>query len=312
METIDTIKVTRKQVIGYIAQQHGLSLKAAAQFYPKAADGSDKFVVPNDPNADAKVKKDPNVIYAYGPYVGANMACPPPGPKVMTAAMQEAFDNATGDVLLRGSSPGGSVIVGIEVIGIIDDYRAKTGNKVIYQNDSLTASIAVMIALACDGIKSRHLGTIMIHPPSYEGKSAKQLRELADNVDDFAAEFSNEFVTRAGVDRKLADEWMNTTLQKDRYFIGKKQLDTGIVDELIQPPPRAAKDDKKKKKYDKDKMTTSADADAEGVTDGDVDGLKAAADEPDQTPAPNGLALASERYEALIAHISNRTILENI
>lgn len=123
------------------------------------------------------------------------------------------------------NSPGGDVFEGRAIMAAISAFRGKTVAKI----DSLCASAATSIALACDEIEMAEGAAFMIHNAktlAYGDKS--DLRHTADVVEKIEGAIVNDYTTRTGKD----EAEIRAAMQAETWFTAAEALEYGFVDRV--------------------------------------------------------------------------------
>ena len=126
--------------------------------------------------------------------------------------MTEVANTDGGDIELHINSPGGSVIEGIAIGSVIENFSGKV--TAVVQGGAL--SIASYIVAKCDYVVMAKDAWLMIHNPmtALQGDSV-QFRKTADQMDNFGKQLVEAYATRSGLGAdditKMMDEetWIN-------------------------------------------------------------------------------------------------------
>lgn len=142
-------------------------------------------------------------------------------------------------ITVRINSYGGSVTDGIAIHNAIKRHKA----KVTVAIDGVAMSIASLIAMAGDEVEMAENALLMIHAPwTWADGNAVQLREIADNLDTWAAAMANSYASKTG---KTYDECLALlTDGKDHYFTAQEAQSAGYVDTITTALAVAASADK--------------------------------------------------------------------
>lgn len=158
-------------------------------------------------------------LYIYdiiSPEWGVNVAC-------VIDALTQAADAAVMHV--RINSPGGDVFESRAIIEAIKRFAGKT----IAHIDSLAASCASSIALACDEVEISDGGFLMIHNASgiaWGDKTA--LRERANLLEKVEGVIAAEYVAETGQDLAQITAWM----EAETWFTAAEAIEAGFADRL--------------------------------------------------------------------------------
>jgi len=166
-------------------------------------------------NADSKVEA---TLYIYGIideyYVNAQ-------------AVAEAITSAQGADTLHVyiNSPGGDVFEGRAIMAALRRFDGKT----VAHIDSLCASAATSIALACDTVEMSEGAMFMIHNASgFAWGDKTELRETADLLEKIELAIVNDYTTKTG---KPAEEIV-ALMDAETWFTAQEALDGGFVDSI--------------------------------------------------------------------------------
>lgn len=135
---------------------------------------------------------------------------------------------AAGDALvlhIHINSPGGDVFEGRAIMAAINRFEGKT----IAHIDSLCASAATSIALACNEVEMSDGAFFMIHNASgmvWGDKTA--MRETADLLEKIEGAIINDYTTKTGKDAEQVIAWMDA----ETWFTAAEAIDHGFVDRL--------------------------------------------------------------------------------
>lgn len=137
-------------------------------------------------------------------------------------------------ITVRINSLGGSVPDGMAIYNAMKRHRA----TITVEVDGIAYSIASLIAMGGDTVHMASNALLMIHAPwtvAY-GNSA-ELRELADQLDTWAAAMSTSYAARTG-DQPGALALL--TDGKDHFFTAQEALDAKFIDAITDANPVAA------------------------------------------------------------------------
>lgn len=143
------------------------------------------------------------------------------------------------EMKVRINSYGGSVSDGIAIHNAIKRHKAKVTTAV----DGVAMSIASLIAMAGDEVEMAENALFMVHAPwTYADGNAVQLREIADQLDTWAAAMASSYASKTG---KPYDECLALlTDGKDHYYTAAEALDEGFIDSISDALAIAASADK--------------------------------------------------------------------
>jgi ATP-dependent protease ClpP protease subunit len=134
---------------------------------------------------------------------------------------------------IRINSPGGDVFEGRAIMAALREFKGKT----IAHVDSLCASAATSVALACDEVVMSDGAFFMIHNAhgmAYGDKS--DLRSRADTMEKVEGAIVDDYTKKTG----KPEEEVRALMQAETWFTAQEALDNGFVDSI-------AKTDKKTK-----------------------------------------------------------------
>lgn len=130
-------------------------------------------------------------------------------------------------VVLRLSSPGGSIVDGLAIYNMIRDLKIKTTCVI----DALAASMGSIIALACDAVQMRDNALYMIHNPwTWAAGDAEQLRKQADLLDKNRDNMVAIYARKSGKD---ADD-IKQLMADETWYEASAAKEAGFVDEVIE------------------------------------------------------------------------------
>lgn len=125
------------------------------------------------------------------------------------------------------NSPGGDVFEGRAIMAAIKAYKGKTVAKI----DSLCASAATSIALACDEVEMSDGAFFMIHNASgfaWGDKSA--MRETADLLEKIEGAIVNDYTAKTG---KEEDE-IRQMMDVETWMSASEALENGFIDRISE------------------------------------------------------------------------------
>jgi ATP-dependent protease ClpP protease subunit len=123
------------------------------------------------------------------------------------------------------NSPGGDVFEGRAIMAAINRFEGKT----IAHIDSLCASAATSIALACDEVEMSNGAFFMIHNASglvWGDKTA--MLEMADLLEKIEGAIINDYTTKTGKDAEQVAAWMSA----ETWFTAEEAVENGFVDRI--------------------------------------------------------------------------------
>lgn len=129
---------------------------------------------------------------------------------------------------LHINSPGGSVFEGIAIYNMLKNSKARVNIYV----DAVAASIASVICMAGDAIFMPSNSMLMIHNPyTIAMGNAKQLRKVADDMDQIAKAIKESYLSKAG--NKLDEDLLGQIMDKETWLTAQEAYDIGLCDEII-------------------------------------------------------------------------------
>jgi ATP-dependent protease ClpP protease subunit len=132
------------------------------------------------------------------------------------------------------NSPGGDVFEGRAIMAALSRFQGKT----IAHIDSLCASAATSIALACNEVEMSDGAFFMIHNASCLAWGDKaDLREQANVLEKIEGAIVSDYVSKTGKPEADIVAWMN----EETWFTAAEALDNGFIDRIAQAPADKAK-----------------------------------------------------------------------
>ena len=136
--------------------------------------------------------------------------------------------NQAGDVQMLNvhiNSPGGDVFEGRAIMAALAAFRGKT----VAHIDSLCASAATSIALACNEIRMAEGAFFMIHNASgFAWGDKTELRNTADVLEKIEGAIVNDYTSRTG----KPEQEIRDKMQAETWFTAQEALDYGFVDSI--------------------------------------------------------------------------------
>lgn len=127
------------------------------------------------------------------------------------------------------NSPGGDVFEGRAIMAAISRFKGKT----IAHIDSLCASAATSIALACNEVEMSAGAFFMIHNASSMAWGDKNvMRETADLLEQIEGSIVSDYTTKTGKDAEQVVAWMND----ETWFNSDQALAEGFIDRIAASP----------------------------------------------------------------------------
>lgn len=142
-------------------------------------------------------------------------------------AIEQAGDATTLNVYIN--SPGGDVFEGRAIMAAIQRFNGKT----IAHIDSLCASAATSIALACNEVEMSDGAFFMIHNASGLAWGDKNvMRETADLLEKIEGSIVADYTTKTGKESVEIVQLMND----ETWFSAQEALDNGFIDRIKTSP----------------------------------------------------------------------------
>ncbi len=166
-------------------------------------------------------------------------------------------------ITIRINSFGGSVVDGIAIYNAIRRHPAQVHTEI----DGIAYSIASLIAMAGDTRGIAENGRLMIHAPWTIGfGNARDLREAADDLDQYARMMASAYVTATG--KGEGEVLALLTDGEDHYYAAEEAREAGFVTEVTAAMPVAASAHKHfdLSRYQRDKNPAAAAAKPEERT----------------------------------------------
>lgn len=150
------------------------------------------------------------------------------------AFVRDLQDVDAEQITVRINSIGGSVPDGLAIFNALRRHKATITTEV----DGMAFSIASLIAMAGDKVHMADNAMLMIHAPwTYAAGNSAELRELADQLDTWAAAMSTSYAVRTGDQPGML---ALLTDGKDHYYTAAEALAAKFVDAVTDPMPVAA------------------------------------------------------------------------
>lgn len=140
-------------------------------------------------------------------------------------AIKQAGDAQVLNVYIN--SPGGDVFEGRAIMAELQRFAGKT----IAHIDSLCASAATSIALACSEVSMSDGAFFMIHNASGLAWGDKNvMRETADLLEKVEGSIVGDYTKKTGKDEAKIVAWMND----ETWFTAQEALDNGFIDRIAE------------------------------------------------------------------------------
>ena len=137
-------------------------------------------------------------------------------------------------ITVRINSVGGSVPDGLAIYNAMRRHKATITTEV----DGMAFSIASLIAMGGDTVRMAENAMLMIHAPwAYAAGNAVDLRDMADQLDTWAAAMATSYASKTG-DQPGALALL--TDGKDHFYTAAESLAAGFIDEVTTALPVSA------------------------------------------------------------------------
>lgn len=135
------------------------------------------------------------------------------------------------DVSLLLHTPGGSVLEGIAIIGVIESYK-KRGYRVTGCIEGVCASMGTMVAAVLDSVSMLRGSLLMVHyPRGLAYGDYLSLSKVSDELKAVSADFLTYYKRRTGLDEKV----LTAMLQAETWLTAEQAKELGFVDEIVEP-----------------------------------------------------------------------------
>lgn len=170
------------------------------------------------------------MIDIYGPIVDTAWDADEVGAKAFIDDFN-ALENPDIDVYFN--SPGGSVFAGVAMASVIERHPSKVHAHI----DGVAASIATVVALACDDVSMNASALWMIHNPwSMAVGDAAALRKQADTLDVVADTMLNVYESKSMLSR--GD--LQAAMDAETWYTAEQAVEAGFVDSVFEGAKVAA------------------------------------------------------------------------
>jgi ATP-dependent Clp protease, protease subunit len=131
------------------------------------------------------------------------------------------------------NSPGGSVFEARAIMASLSRFKGKT----VAHIDSLCASAATSIALACSEVRMTQGAFFMVHNASSMAWGDKNdLRETADLLEKIEGSIVNDYTTKTGKEAAEIIEMMND----ETWMSADEALEHGFIDSITASPAKSS------------------------------------------------------------------------
>ena len=138
-------------------------------------------------------------------------------------------------ITVRINSIGGSVPDGIAIRAAMLRHKAQITTVV----DGMALSVASLIFMGGDVREMGESSVLMVHAPwTYAAGNAAQLREMADQLDTWAAAMSSSYATEGGLTQAQALALLSDG--KDHYYTAAEAMAAGLATGVVAAMPVAA------------------------------------------------------------------------
>lgn len=134
------------------------------------------------------------------------------------------------EILVRVSSPGGSVNDGLLIYNLLAERR----QNVVCQVDSVAASIASVIILAGREVKMPQNAKLMVHNPwTYAEGDARKMRQTAEKLDSYRDSIAVIYMQKTGKTKEEVCKWMDD----ETWMTGDQAKANGFCDSVTDEEP---------------------------------------------------------------------------
>lgn len=153
--------------------------------------------------------------------------------EISAASFAQTLEQVETDrVQLHINSPGGDAFDGIAIANAI----RQSDKHVVAVVDGLAASIASVIAVACDEVVMAPGAQMMIHDAwTYAAGASSDLRKVADDLDKLSGSLASLYARRGGT----ADEWRALMLA-ETWFTDAEAVAAGLADRVLDVVPETS------------------------------------------------------------------------
>ena len=147
------------------------------------------------------------------------------GPASLKKFLADCADGET--VMIEINSPGGLCVPGMEMANAIKNSKA----HVVAHITGIAASMASVIACACDEIRMEEAAFMMIHDPwSWIEGNAAEMRKEAQNLDQFKAVIMSFYRGKFA----KSEEEISALMSDETWMTGAECVENGLKCELIK------------------------------------------------------------------------------
>lgn len=153
-------------------------------------------------------------------------------PKSLKAWIGTLADGEEAEIEIN--SPGGLVVHGIEMANAIKNSKA----KIVAHVTGIAASMASVIACACDRIEMEEASFMMIHDPwGYTEGNAEAMRKQASVLDQMKAVIMSFY---RGKFKGLTEDQISALMSDETWYTGNECKENGLECTVIKSDVRAA------------------------------------------------------------------------
>lgn len=154
------------------------------------------------------------------------------GPKSLKAFLADLKSGEKATIEIN--SPGGSVIYGVEMANAIKNSKA----HLVAHITGMAASMASVIACACDEIVMEEASFMMIHDPwTYAEGNAEEMRKQADILDQMKSLIMSFY---RGKFKRCTDEELAKLMSAETYMTANECFDAGLDCSVVKSDVRYA------------------------------------------------------------------------
>jgi ATP-dependent protease ClpP protease subunit len=150
------------------------------------------------------------------------------GFEVLTSDIEEALNNANGDIELLIDSPGGSVFEGVTIFNLLRDYKK---GKITATINGVAASMASYIAMVADELKVYDNSTFMIHNAwGITIGDYRDMQKTAEILQGLTKLLAKQYTLKTDLNEKEVQKMMDD----ESWFFGEEIVKSGFADSVIK------------------------------------------------------------------------------
>ena len=150
------------------------------------------------------------------------------GFEVLASDIEEALNNADGDIELLIDSPGGSVFEGVTIFNLLRNYNK---GKITATINGIAASMASYIVMVADEIKVYDNSTFMIHNAwSIAMGDYRDMQKTAEILQGLTKLLAKQYALKTG----LSLNEVQTMMDDESWFFGEEIVKAGFANSVIK------------------------------------------------------------------------------